>query len=70
MAAQMGSVSGLYGLGDMLGNQTYQETEEERRKRLLAQQQQSQLAPVSSLYGLKRPAGAVSALGGVGGPLR
>lgn len=40
------------GLGDMLGQQVKDETEEQRKKRLLDQQQRSLMGPAANMLGL------------------
>lgn len=62
--AMPGAVTDL-GLGDMLGQQVQDETEEQRKKRLAQIQQQQQLGPagslaVTSLFGPRGTPGAGS----------
>ena len=65
-----GTAASDLGLGDMLGAQQKDETEEMRRKRML-QQQQQRLAPAGSaaqsLFGSNMPGAAGSLLGGFSG---
>ncbi len=52
VAVPMSPAGAALGLGDMLGQQVTDETEETRRKRMLAQQQQMSPATASLLGGI------------------
>ena len=55
--------AGPMGLGDLLGQQVKDETDEERKKRLLEQQRMSGINPVSTALGMSK-AGAMSSVYG------
>ena len=52
------------GLGDLLGQQVKDETDEERKKRLLEQQRMSGINPLSSMMGMGTKAGGLSSVYG------
>lgn len=49
MPSPPGGVASALGMGDMLGQQVLDETDEERKKRMAMMQQQQMLGPAGSL---------------------